>query len=110
LLVYCVGDFNAIKEVGEKYCGNQRLNQNIRQFRDFIFETGLVDLGFKRPMLTWTNKPHSLEAVQIRLDRVLVITDWVNLYPPKDQDTTTEVKTFSRRKLVDGKGGLSPNL
>jgi IS1 family transposase len=48
----CIGDFNAIKDLREKWKGTQRLNQNNIRFRQFLFDTGLIDLGFKGPAYT----------------------------------------------------------
>jgi hypothetical protein len=57
------------------------LNQNSAGFRDFIFDTGLIDLGFKGPTYTWTNKPNSSKALHIRLDRVIASPTWCNIFP-----------------------------
>jgi hypothetical protein len=43
--VCCVADFNAQEKVG----GNTTLNHNNVKFREFIFNAGLIDLGFKGP-------------------------------------------------------------
>jgi hypothetical protein len=36
-IICCIGDFNAITEEAEKFGGSQRLNQNSRRFKTFIF-------------------------------------------------------------------------
>lgn len=55
-MVCIIGDFNAIAGESDKWGGNPTLNKNSRAFREFIFEAQLVDLGFKGPAYTWTNK------------------------------------------------------
>jgi hypothetical protein len=77
----CVCDFNAIKDISEKWGGKQRLNQNNTGFREFLFEMGLIDLGFKGPAFTLINKPNSSCAMHIRLDRAIANPDWCNLFP-----------------------------
>jgi hypothetical protein len=47
-----------------------------------LFDTGIIDLGFKGPAYTWTNKPTSFNALHVRLDRVVVASlSWCNLFP-----------------------------
>jgi hypothetical protein len=79
-LLYCIGDFNVIMDITEKWEGSQRLNPNSVGFREFLFDTGLIDLGFKVPTYTWTNKPNSSSAVHVRLDRVVANTSWCNFF------------------------------
>jgi exonuclease III len=81
LPVCCVRDFNAITEESEKYGGSKQLNQNSWRFCTFVFNAGMVDLGYKGPTYTWTNKPHSATTMHVRLDKVLAMPTWCNLYP-----------------------------
>jgi exonuclease III len=64
----------------EKVGGNQTLNQNSVKFNEFIFNAGLIDLGYKGPAYTWTNKPHGSDAIHARLDRVLVNIEWCGAF------------------------------
>jgi Reverse transcriptase (RNA-dependent DNA polymerase)/zinc-binding in reverse transcriptase/Endonuclease/Exonuclease/phosphatase family len=77
----CIGDFNAIMDIEEKHGGNRRLNQNGVGFRNFLFDAELIDLGFKGPAYTWTNRPHASNAIFVRLDRIVANSAWCNLYP-----------------------------
>lgn len=79
--VCVVGDFNAITGIDEKYGGNPVLNMNSCNFRDFLFETGLVDLGFKGSAYTWTNRQSTSNAIFECLDRVVATVQWSQLYP-----------------------------
>lgn len=54
--VCLLGDFNAVTDTEEKFGGSQALNATNRNFRQFVFETGLVDLRFKGPAFTWNNQ------------------------------------------------------
>lgn len=80
-LVCVIGDFNAIADVSEKWGGDPAMNTNNRHFRDFLFKAGLVDLGFKGPAFTWTNKQHASSAIFERLDRAVASAQWNQLFP-----------------------------
>jgi hypothetical protein len=47
---------------------------------EFLFDAGLINLGFKGPAYTWTNKPNAAEVMHVMLDRVVATSDWANLY------------------------------
>lgn len=72
-----IGDFNAITSEQEKYGGAKLMNSNNRAFRRFIFEAGLVDLGYHGPAYTWTNKQCTSKAIYERLDRAVASATWV---------------------------------
>ncbi|KAG8379884.1 hypothetical protein BUALT_Bualt07G0135700 [Buddleja alternifolia] len=50
-------------------------------FRGFLDESGLVDMGFEGNPFTWSNKKGGLANVQLRLDRCIANTSWINLFP-----------------------------
>jgi len=51
------GDFNCITESEEKLGGAPfEVNQDVREFRSFIAQGDLTDLGFAGPCVTWCNK------------------------------------------------------
>lgn len=79
--VCLMGDFNAITSQHEKYGGNSDLNNSSRSFRHFLFEMGLIDLGYKGPAFTWTNRQSASDTIFQRLDRVLVTEQWFQIYP-----------------------------
>lgn len=76
-----IGDFNAIADEQEKVGDNPQLNSNNRGFQRFLFDFGLVDLGFKGPAFTWTNRPHASNAIFERLDRVVATSQWIQMFP-----------------------------
>eukprot|EP00268_Persea_americana_P015800 TRINITY_DN17438_c0_g2_i2.p1 TRINITY_DN17438_c0_g2~~TRINITY_DN17438_c0_g2_i2.p1 ORF type:complete len:122 (+),score=13.46 TRINITY_DN17438_c0_g2_i2:25-366(+) len=51
----------------------------MRRFSDWINSHSLVDLQLKGPSFTWSN--HQSNCVMSRLDRFLVTTDWLDVYP-----------------------------
>lgn len=76
-----LGDFNSVLNEQEKYGGSARLNSSSTLFRQFLFDTGLVDLGFRGPAYTWTNCQHTSTAIFQRLDRILVSSSWSQTFP-----------------------------
>jgi hypothetical protein len=42
--ICCIGDFNATSNPQDKFAGSPNFNSNSRQFTDFIFDAGLIDL------------------------------------------------------------------
>lgn len=79
--VCVMGDFNAIANEDEKVGGDPVMNKNCRDFKNFLFEGGLLDLGFKGPAFMWTNKRNCANAIYERLDRVVATAGWLQLYP-----------------------------
>lgn len=53
--VWMIGDFNEIVSETEKVGGNSILASHNKDFKRFLSNAGLVDLGFKGPAYTWTN-------------------------------------------------------
>ncbi|KAJ3708187.1 hypothetical protein LUZ61_011892 [Rhynchospora tenuis] len=80
LPVCMAGDFNAILSISEKFGGNQHWDRQNQIFHNFVFRNGLIDLGFKGPAFTWTNKRYTSTPIFERLDRVLVTPSWIHLY------------------------------
>jgi hypothetical protein len=72
----CMGDFNAIPTVIDKYGGSHALNTNNRAFRHLLSQANLIDMGYSGPAFTWTNSQHTSNPIYQRLDRVLVSPDW----------------------------------
>ncbi|KAM1555078.1 hypothetical protein PS1_007619 [Malus domestica] len=55
----------------------------MRDFRDFVAQNELVDLGYEGYPFTWRNNQEA-RPIQLRLDRGLATSGWHDLYP----DTT----------------------
>lgn len=76
-----LGDFNAITSEDEKVGGGPNLNANSHNFRHFLFDAQLLDLGFKGPAYTWTNCQDTSNAIYERLDRVVANIQWTQMHP-----------------------------
>ncbi|KAL4311787.1 hypothetical protein GQ457_01G016100 [Hibiscus cannabinus] len=67
------GDFNAICNSMELQGGSQQRDGVSSMFNDFIFDTGLIDMGFSGPQFTWKR-----DSLSQRLDRCLCNGEWYN--------------------------------
>jgi hypothetical protein len=75
-LPWCIGgDFNAIRFPSER-SGGRRISSAMREFSDFIFERGLMDLPLTGGLCTWSNSQS-----WSRIDRFLVSPDWEARHP-----------------------------
>ena len=64
ILILIVGDFNYILDIDHKRGGKSLwLNWDIREFRNFLTTTGLLDLGYHGPHYTWCGKLLGLARV-----------------------------------------------
>ncbi|OIS97442.1 hypothetical protein A4A49_62516, partial [Nicotiana attenuata] len=75
------GDFNEVTRASEKL-GGLPINYNrVSKFLDCMNLCGLVDLGFKGPRFTWTNKSKNCKNIIMeRLDRCIANTEWLELF------------------------------
>ena len=53
----------------------------MEEFRDVLDEFGFRDLGFEREKFKWCNGQHDGFTVWERLDRAVVIMDWLEKFP-----------------------------
>lgn len=67
-----MGNFNAIADEREKVGGEMVFNKNNREFKNSLLEGGQIDLGFKGPAYTCTNKRNASEAIFERLDLIFI--------------------------------------
>ena len=63
-----LGDFNDIVDDEEKERGSYRSMASTRNFREFLADNELLDLGFEGYPVTWRNKREN-GSIQQRLDR-----------------------------------------
>lgn len=70
-----IGDFNEILHSGEKQYGPQRLESQMRGFREALGYGDLLDLGFSGPATTWWNS-----ETLLRLDRAVCTPAWCDLF------------------------------
>ncbi|XP_026385026.1 uncharacterized protein LOC113280641 [Papaver somniferum] len=76
-----IGDFNFILHDTEKFSTDPIDTSEEALFQNKIFDLDLIDLGFTGCPFTWSNKRRGHALTEQRLDRVLVIDDWLSLYP-----------------------------
>ena len=76
----CIGDFNEIKENGEKKWGRIRGKRRINNFQEFINDCELMEVPFKGQLYTCFNKRES-GLVRERLGRALVNMKWEKEFP-----------------------------
>ncbi|XP_027120639.2 uncharacterized protein [Coffea arabica] len=66
------GDFNVILDAEEKKGGRAFTPGEAMEFRQFINEANLTDVGFSGARFTWCNNRHGRARIWKRLDRILV--------------------------------------
>ena len=76
-----LGDFNSILDSSEKLGG--RLDPfvaNSKEFKDFVSNTQLLDLGFVGTKFTWSNNRMGMDRILEHLDRGLGNYIWVQSF------------------------------
>ena len=76
-----MGDFNSIKGSKEKKGGRHVGESSVNSLRDFINNTGVIDLDFIGPSFTWSNRREGLANIRQRLDQCLCDQEWQTLFP-----------------------------
>ena len=89
------GDFNEILKSHEKSGGRLRPYSQIEQFREVLYECNLLDLGFSRNKFTWLRKYLNGGMVWERLDWVVCMAEWYDLFPSTCVQTLTCVSSRS---------------
>lgn len=78
----CLGDFNAVVSQQDKMGGRTVRNSSLsRSMSRFLWQTGVIDLGFSGNPFTWTNGREGSGLIMGRLDRGLGNGDWRQLFP-----------------------------
>ncbi|XP_019168344.1 PREDICTED: uncharacterized protein LOC109164047 [Ipomoea nil] len=75
------GDFNAVLSQEETSNTNNFSLSRCAGFRDWIFQEGLLDLGYTGTRFTWMRGTNSDSFKGARLDRVLCNVDWRLRFP-----------------------------
>ncbi|KAK1379690.1 hypothetical protein POM88_026434 [Heracleum sosnowskyi] len=80
-LPWClVGDFNNVKSQEEKKGGPPYPNHLIEGFNECLQDTDLQDLDIIGHQFTWERGRNTAHWVEIRLDRVLVNSQWLRMF------------------------------
>ncbi|KAL9663716.1 hypothetical protein QQ045_019107 [Rhodiola kirilowii] len=76
-----LGDLNEICGFSESTSSNLSRRANMEQFRQALWDCGLMDLGYKGSKFTYSNKRLGRDEVRCRLDRAVGDELWVDRYP-----------------------------
>ena len=76
-----IGDLNCIKRAKEKRGGCAVVESSVCYLKDFMSNTGAIDLGFLGPSFTWSNRREGLANIKERLDQCLCDQEWQSLFP-----------------------------
>ena len=76
-----LGDFNEVLCGEDKFGGNQVNLNRALEFKDFLDECNMLDLGFAGPKYTWTNHRPIASLILERIDRCFANPGWRLLYP-----------------------------
>ncbi|XP_039015959.1 uncharacterized protein LOC120146491 [Hibiscus syriacus] len=68
-------DFNVISNYGERQGGSQRRHGVCVKFGEFMFDIGLIDMGFSSPKFTWKRG-----TLSKRLDRCICNAEWYDYF------------------------------
>ncbi|XP_071902886.1 uncharacterized protein [Coffea arabica] len=74
------GDFNDIVSNGEKWGSVFREESSFRDFKTFIEQSNLIDIGFEGHPWTWSNHWENEGEIRQRLDRCLASYEWVQTF------------------------------
>lgn len=77
----CVGDFNAILSLTEKYGVTDICFRAITDFGECLRDAGLSDLGFVGYPYTWSNNRTSPHLIEERIDRACGSDGWRSFFP-----------------------------
>lgn len=72
------GDFNLIRNLGEKKGGIRKEDQTMEEFNDMIKELKLVDIPTTNGIHTWNNRRGGKNQIASRLDRFLLSEQILN--------------------------------
>ncbi|XP_074293375.1 uncharacterized protein LOC141620389 [Silene latifolia] len=74
------GDFNNVLNFNERI-GRDVLWSEIADFRECVQYCGLTDIKGQGAFYTWNNKQDPLSRTFTRIDRFLINSEWLDLYP-----------------------------
>ena len=77
----CIGDFNEVISLSEKWGGRGRSNSQMRNFQEVLTNCELLDLGFRGPKYMWSNCQEVQNLIKERLDRGVANWAWCELFP-----------------------------
>lgn len=72
-----MGDFNSVLAASEISDPTKFSQNRSTAFAEWIFDQGLIDVGFERPWMTWKRGNQETTFKSARLDRALGEGDWI---------------------------------
>uniref|UniRef100_A0A803QI18 DUF4283 domain-containing protein n=1 Tax=Cannabis sativa TaxID=3483 RepID=A0A803QI18_CANSA len=75
-----MGDFNEILKANERI-GKRAQSLPSQRFRDSMEKCKMADLKFSGSFFTWNNKQTPEERIFSKIDRAMVNTQWLNVFP-----------------------------
>ncbi|XP_074300076.1 uncharacterized protein LOC141631281 [Silene latifolia] len=76
----CLGDFNCVRSLDERISNTAANLQALADFNYAITMAGLEDMVTHGFTFTWTNKQEDGERKWMKLDRVLINTEWAAVF------------------------------
>lgn len=76
-----MGDFNDLLNISDKRGAHDHPNWLFSGFRSAVMDSGLQDLPLQGYPFTWSRSRGKPTGVEERLDRCLVNTSWLGLFP-----------------------------
>ncbi|GMI90163.1 hypothetical protein HRI_002685600 [Hibiscus trionum] len=95
------GDFNVIASLLKRRGGSRSRLGVCEKFNDFLFDSGLLDMGFHRPHFTWERG----DFLQ-RLDRCLCNEAWYDVHPASEVIHLPKLGSGHRLILLDSGNGI----
>jgi hypothetical protein len=77
----CIGDFNAITSLIDKYGGCPFHSSFNNSFSHFLNTMGMIDLGFSGNPYTWSNHRQGPGLIKEHLDRGIASLEWIHTFP-----------------------------
>ncbi|WOL04982.1 hypothetical protein Cni_G13705 [Canna indica] len=99
-----IGDMNCIRNEKDKLGGRKfEYTRAIKEFNNFIEDTGLLKADFIGPKYTWSNNRKGEARVQARLDRVLFNDTWLS----KNMEINESLNKLTEMERRDAEGWLT---
>ncbi|KAF4390951.1 hypothetical protein G4B88_030629 [Cannabis sativa] len=76
-----MGDLNVILEASEKIGGRPFHSREGEILKEFLYNSGGIDLGCEGPLFTWQNSRKFTQHIRKRLDRAIADPQWCVSFP-----------------------------
>ncbi|XP_038688673.1 uncharacterized protein LOC119987842 [Tripterygium wilfordii] len=75
------GDFNSVVSSDEVSSNRHQVHKRCAGFVNWIFDQGLIDMGFSGPIYTWSRGSRECILKGTRLDRAICSGGWKEMFP-----------------------------